>query len=99
MTRRAFRSRVIRSTGQFGRRLAPTLGRIRAFGNALLRICEFVCLLRIWVVQTYKEYFIEQAQGKSWREWLALFPKIFSQKFKYLAILSTDFGEKLSDSS
>ena len=50
-----------------------------------------------WLVQTYKEYFIEEAQGKSWREWLADFPKIISQKYKYLAILSKDFGEKLSD--
>ena len=48
MTRRAFRSRVIRSAGQFGQRLASTFDRIRFFRTDLLRICEFVCLLRIF---------------------------------------------------
>ena len=52
-----------------------------------------------WLVQTYKEYFIEQTLGKSGREWLADFPKIFSQKRGLLEILFKDFGEKLSDSS
>ena len=54
---------------------------------------------QIWLVQTYKEYFKEITLGKSWREWLADFPKIFSQKRRFLAILSTDFGEKLLDLS
>ena len=52
-----------------------------------------------WLVQTYKEYFKEITLGKSWREWLADFPKIFSQKQIFLVILSKDVGEKLSDSS
>ena len=41
--------------------------------------------------------FIAQAQGKSWRKWQADFSKIFSQNRRFLAILSTDFREKLSD--
>ena len=57
-----------------------------------------------WLVETElasvleEQYFIGQRQGKSWRKCLADIPKIFSQKSRFLAILSNEFGEKLSDS-
>ena len=58
--------------------------------------------LRMWLVETeladtlVEQYTKEITAGKSWRKCKAHFPKYISQKWWYLAILSTDFAETLS---
>ena len=57
-----------------------------------------------WLVETEihsaleEQYFIARRRGKSWRKWLADFPKIISQKSRYLILLWSDLGEKLPGS-